>query len=205
MRTQGGVSIPDAWGPYLTQQFDGFEMTHLPLWFTRTFNPTGLPLTLSLNFFDQALATLDLFNAIFPIQFSYKVYAIGVHFRVRPRNENSPTAGANFAGVFDDIVQITDLGRLSWSIGTKNYGPFPLWKLGAGAGVSGIINGNATSYAQLGDPASPSLYTLKIPLVIPAQTQVSFIMDWPQGAIATTTANIPITLCLEGETARPIQ
>lgn len=208
-KTISGVSIPDDWAQYSTQKSDEFEFVHDPMWDTRTYTDNA---TLNLNFFTAtgAGATPDLTSKVFPLTDSFLLKAIGVFFKIRPFTDDAGAAGA-FPSIWGDLAQLINTGVLNLTIGKKNYGPFPLWKLGAGGGLFGVMctaGAEAANlvhdYAQLGSPQTDALFKLQVPLLIPAQTQVPVSMSW---AAAINTANGDISTCLyfDGITARSVQ
>jgi hypothetical protein len=212
MRQQliSGVTLPAAWNQYNTQDPNGFELAHSQLWFTRTYTSA---VTTVLNFFDQPLATADLFTNVFPYQNSVLVKAIGVFFKVNVRDETLVGPAATQTGIFNDIVSLVNTGLLTFNITKKDYGPFALWKLASGGGVwaynSSPNNTPATAgvlqYAQLGAPSVEAAFRLSIPFVIPAQTMATIKMAWPAGAVTLQAGNPAMCLCLETIEARPKQ
>lgn len=207
IRTLTGVALPEAWGQYSTQKDDEFELVHNPLWFTRTYTDNS---TTVLNYFNAALATEDLANAVFPLQNSYLVKAMGIFIKNQIRTDDAGAAGA-FASNFGDVQLLINTGILSINIGKKDYGPFPLWRLAPGGGAWGIIasaGGEAANLVhdsgQVGMPNPDSIYKLAIPFVIPAQTKATIKHQWPAGAVNLVG---DATLCqiLEGIEARPLQ
>lgn len=204
-----GVTLPREWNQYNTQTDDGFELVHVPKWDTQNYASTA---TL-LSFGTAAAANLSLGNLVFPLQNSYLVKAIGLYFKDRPQMNTLASAGNYSSTILDDHVQLVNQGVLTFQIGEKNYGPFPAWKLSPGAGIYAALSqsggsttgtGQNVNYSQLGFPSADSLYTLAVPLVIPAQTRCSVSLVWPAGGV-TTSATDALCLCFEGIEARPIQ
>ena len=207
-RMISGVRIPQAWAGYNTQEPDDFELVHNPLWFTRTYTDAS---TTTLNFFDAALATDDLATNIFPYQNSYLLKALGIYIVNRIETDDMGASAAAVASAFDDVQQLINTGVLDFKIGKKDYGPFPLWRLASGGGVWGVAAAagaeaanQLSNYAQVGSPGTDNIYKLAIPVVIPAQTQCTWKMRWPAGAV-NLTADRVIKLLLEGIEARPRQ
>lgn len=207
MQLISGVTLPAAWNQYNTQDPNGFELAHSQLWFTRTYTSAT---TTVLNFFDQPLATADLFTNVFPYQNSVLVKAIGLYFKVNVRDETLVAAAATQTGIFNDIVSLVNTGLLTFNITKKDYGPFALWKLGSGGGVwayqqTGSTSSGVLQYAQLGAPSVEAAFRLSIPFVIPAQTMATIKMAWPAGAVTLAAGNPALCLCLETIEARPKQ
>lgn len=207
-RMISGVAIPAAWADYNTQDPNGFELVHNPLWFTRTYTDN---VTTTLNFFDLALATDDLFTNIFPYQNSYLLKALGVYILNNLETDDMGTSAANVASAFGDVQLLVNTAVLDFKIGKKDYGPFPLWRLASGGGVWGVVAAagaeaanQITNCAQVGMPNPDCIYKLAIPVVIPAQTQCTWRMRWPAGAVDLAGGKV-IKLILEGIEARPRQ
>ena len=207
MRTNNGVAIPQSWEQYSTQILDSpFELVHAPVWDSVTFTSAS---TLRSRFFDTARANTGLGNAVFPLQNSLLVKALGFFIKGQIRTDDAGSAGV-FASSFADTQLITNTGVLSFSIGSKSYGPWPMWRLAAGGGTWGVLAAAGAEAAnlvhdsgQLGMPTPDSIYKLAIPLVIPAQTQTICELNW--AATVSLTGNTIICLILEGIQARPIQ
>jgi hypothetical protein len=210
MRQQliSGVTLPQAWNQYNTQDPNGFELAHSQLWFTRTFTSAS---TTTLNFFDTALATADLFTNVFPYQNSVLVKAIGLYFKIAVRDESVVGPAATQTGIFNDVVSIINTGILTFNITKKDYGPFALWKLASGGGpwaynaIGTTAPTGVIQYANVGAPSVEAAFRLSIPFVIPAQTMATIRMQWPAGTITTTAGNPALCLCLETVEARPKQ
>lgn len=206
-RTISGVSLPSSWLDYSTQD-NGFELVHNPLWYTRTYTDN---VTTVLNFFDAPLATDDLATNTFPYQNSYLLKALGIYILDNLQTDDMGASAAALPSAFRDVQLLINTGVLDFKIGKKDYGPFPLWRLGSGGGVWGVVAtagaeaaNQATNAAQVGSPNIDNIYKLAIPVVIPAQTQCIFKMRWPAAAVDLT-GNRDIKLILEGIEARPKQ
>lgn len=205
-RLISGVEIPDQWRDYSTQQADEFEIVHRPLWDTQTYVDNTSTL---LNFFASSQANAGLGNEVMPLKNSFLVCAIGVYFKDGAQSDNIPADGSAFASKFNDHVLLTNTGILNITIGAKNYGPFPLWKLLPGAGVWGLMASGGTplgtgiNYSQMGLPTPEAMFKLAIPLVIPQNTQTVLTMQW--AAAVNLTGNSTICLILDGKEARPLQ
>lgn len=207
-RLISGVNLPAEWDAYSTQDPNGFELVHNPLWFTRTYVDNT---TTTLNFFDQALATDDLWTNIFPYQNSFLVKALGIYILQNIETDDMGTSAAELPSGIDDVQLLINTAVLDFKIGKKDYGPFPAWRMSAGGGVYGVLaaaGGEAanqvTDYGQVGMPHPDAIYKLAIPVVIPAQTQCTWRLRWPAGAV-NLTGNRVIKLLLEGIEARPKQ
>lgn len=201
-----GVEIPDEWSAYSTQQNAEFEIIHRPVWDTQTFTSAS---TLSLNFFQTPQANVGLGNEVFPLKNSYLCASIGLYFKTQMGSDNTPAAGTAFASRANDVVLITNTGVLAVTIGNKEYGPFPLYKLIPGCGIWGFAAGATTGspsldYAQLGAPDPRAMFKLAIPLVIPQNTRTVMTMSWA-ATVASAITSTSLTLILDGKEARPLQ
>lgn len=203
-----GVTIPAEWSQYNSQSPDGFELVHNPLWFTRTYTDNS---TTVLNFFDQPLATDDLFTNVFAYQNSYLIKALGVYVVNLLETDDQGASAAAVPSAYGDVQLLMNTGVLDWKIGKKDYGPFPLWRMASGGGAWGVVAaagaeaaGQISDTAQIGMPYPDAIYKLAIPVVIPAQTQCIWRMRWPAGAVNLTGDRV-LKLVLEGIEARPKQ
>jgi hypothetical protein len=206
MRTNNGVAIPNSWDQYSTQIDGPFELAHSPIWDTITFTDNS---TIRANFFDTARANDGLGNATFPLQNSFLVKALGFFFKNQITTDDAGSA-AVFASSFGDVQLVINTGVLSFNVGKKDWGPFPMWRLAAGGGAWGVIAAAGAEAAnlvhdsgQLGSPQADNIYKLAIPFVIPAQTQARCQLNW--AAAVNLTGDATICLILEGIEARPIQ
>lgn len=213
IKTNNGVLIPAEWAPFVTQytMVDPsqamFELIHKPQWYVRTYTDN---VTTVLNYFDAALATEDLFTAVFPLQESYLLKAFGIYIRAGIETDDAGAAGA-FPSMIRDVQLLINTGVFDITIGRKNYGPFRQSRMSAGAGAWGALATAGAEAAnlvhdwgQVGEPNPDAIYKLAIPLVIPAQTQCRMALRWPAGAV-NLTADRVIELMLEGITASPVQ
>lgn len=204
--TINGVMIPAAWKQYNTQDPNGFELAHFQAWFDRTYTSAT---TTTLNFFDQPLATDDLYTNVFPYQNSILVKALGLFVKTNVRSESVVAPAATQTGLFNDIVTLVNTGILTITLGKKQWGPFSLAKLNPGAGVFGFqATGNTAAlyqYAQVGFPHTEAAFRLSVPFVIPAQSQARVQMAWPAGAVTLTAGNPSLRLYMETIEARPKQ
>jgi len=161
--------------------------------------------TVLLNFFNVVPATLDLGNMVVAGSLqgmqAFVVKAIRVYFNT------IVTTGATFVGSINDVSQLLNTGILTFTVGQKNYGIWPLHALPAGGGAYGTVtNAVATQQLQLGqngDSDPRSVYSLEHPLLIEPQINFQAQIQWP--AALTLVANLNITVMLDGSLIRPVQ
>lgn len=164
--------------------------------------------TTLLTFFNAVRATQDLGNmvvagALQGMQ-AFVVKAIRVYF------DRELTEVAAVPGAANDISRLINNGILNFTVGQKNYGQWPLHALPGGGGVAantGGAGGEATNQFQTnatnGPPDPRSIYTLEHPLLIEPQISFQAQIQWP--AAQTLSANVNITVMLDGSLIRPVQ
>src|SRR6266481_2993853 len=192
-RLVSGVTIPNEWAQYATQQVGDFEIIHRPLWDTKTFNGS---LTQNLLFFNSAQASLDVGNEVVPLKNSFLIAAIGLYFKDNPQEDVLSTSAGTPNSRLMDHVLVVNTGVLAINIGSKDYGPFPMWKLSAGGGFS-IMQTSGTPYgfSQLGQPDPRAMFKLAVPIVLPQGSKATIGMQWG-ATIATSILTAPVSLCL---------
>jgi len=199
-----GVKLPREWDQYSATGRGGFVLQHVQQYYTRTFVSA---VTQNLNFFDQPLATDDLWSNVYPYPNSVLWKAIGVYFKVSPSVTLSGGPGNAWASRVNDLMQIVNTGILSIQLSKKSWGPFKLWSLNSGGGLSlTVAGGNPTdfvNYANVGLPTVEAAFRLIVPFVIPATSQARIQMSWP-APITLTNGNPEIVLKIEGVEANPV-
>ena len=205
IRTARGAVVPDTWLPFVTPDQDGFEEYQSPMWDTRTYVDNT---TTSLAFFPAAPgATTDLSNYNMPLTEPFLLKAIGVFFKIRPFVEDGGASAAALASQADDMARLINTGWLDIGLSKLGFGPFPLWKLGAGGGLWGMLAASGAEaaaqvwdYTQIGSPNTDGLFKLARPIIIPPSTSIPVTMKW--GAAVDTIANYSICVYLDGISAR---
>lgn len=173
--------------------------------------------TLQLIFFQQALAgavTIDVSNMRNPGQLPYPqkflIRALRVFLKQRPESVNEVGPAAVQTGAINNIYGLMQTGALQITIGSKEYGKYPLWVFSSGGGVFGqmlvsniLIGGGFADMGGLGSPSARNVYTLAKPMLIETSQYFSVTVTWP--AAVTLTRNLSLTVCLEGDLIRPVQ
>lgn len=176
------------------------------IWYDKLVYTSGT--TTLLTFFNAVRATLDLGNMELAGQLSgmkaFIVKAVRVHF-----STENVVGGAAPLSV-DDVSRLVNTGILSFEVGQKNYGRWPLHTLPAGGGVYSSqagAGGEATNEfigaAQNGVPDPRCVYALEHPLLIEPQINFQAQITWP--AAQTLSGNLNITTMLDGSLIRPVQ
>lgn len=199
--------IPPDWRKYVTQSPIALEVVPDQLWDTVTYT-SGT--SIQLNFFNATRANLSLSNmtqpGFLPNPQSFLVQAVRIYVRSRARTDDAGAAGA-FASGYDDIVQLANTGRLTWTLGQKRYGPWLVWTLPAGSYAQGVMASAGAEaanlvhdYAQIGGP----LYGLFPHLMISPLQNFQIDLDWP-AALTLAGGDTAITVMLDGQRARAVQ
>jgi hypothetical protein len=164
--------------------------------------------TTLLTFFNGVRATLDLGNmvvagALQGMQ-AFVVKAVRVYF------DREQTEVAALPGAANDISRLINNGILTFNVGQKGYGTWPLHCLPGGGGVVAATGGagaEATNQFQtnatngVADPRC--VYALEHPLLIEPQISFAAQIQWP--AAQTLSSNVNITVMLDGSLIRPVQ
>lgn len=183
----------------------------------------------SLNLFNAIRATTDLSNMevagqlAAPKAFFLRAIRFFVKQRVRatsPVNASPSTSAGNAAqaGALDNIQQLINTGVYTMTVGSKNYGTFPLWLLTAGGGACGGAavwispsgsqqtspQGAFVDWGQNGIADPRAVFTLSKPLFI--SPQINFIVNlaWPSG-ITLAGGDTTISILWDGDLIRPVQ
>lgn len=197
--------IPQEWASYVTQSPVGLEIIPAMLYDTL---PYVSAVTRELIFFNQSNVLEDISNlkqpGMLPNPQSFLIQSINIYFRTIPN-----LAATAAAMEVTDMINLVNTGILKLTIGTKVYGPYPLWKLPSGSNIKSSI-ASATlaapliaNYGQLDGPLYPLFPNLMI-----APLQNFFVtLAWPSGAITlgAPTAPLPIEVVFDGQLARAVQ
>jgi len=170
--------------------------------------------TVDLPFFQTNRATADLTNiqqpGLLPSPQAFLIQCIGVGFKVQPQTVDAGAAAPTvFASLLDDLVQLSNTGIFRMVIGEKRYGPWPLYRLPISTYVKTSLasqaGAEAANITQLYGQSDGPLYALMPNLLIAPLQQFSVNLQWPAGAINTTSGNIVMTVLLDGQMSRAIQ
>jgi len=148
---------------------------------------------------------------------SFLVQAVRIFVSLPPREAAAaaPAAGT-VAGPIEDMHQIITTGAVTFKVGDKEYGRWPIWMLPGGAGVGGAIlavgaaEAAATiqefSYAVNGSTDPRQVYSLQVPILIPPQFSFSLTLDWAAAITLTGATTLTFITCiLDGTLIRPGQ
>lgn len=176
------------------------------IWYDKLTYTSGT--TTLLTFFNAVRATLDLGNMV--VAGALQGMQAFVVKAIRVYCNREATLATALPTAANDISRIIDSGILSFVVGQKNYGIWPLHALPGGGGVVANSAGagaeatdefvtNATH--GLADPRS--VYALEHPLLIEPQISFQAQIQWP--AAVTLSADMQITVMLDGSLIRPVQ
>jgi|SRR5215813_12370447 len=196
--------IPQEWTSYVTQSALNLEVVPSMLYDTASYTSAT---TTDLAFFTSVRATEDLSNlrspTVLPNPQSFLIQNINVYFRTVPN-----LAATAAAGEVNDMILLVNTGIFKMTIGTKIYGPFPLWKLPASSFVKAYVTGTFTAplYYNYGQPDGP-LYPLFPNLMIAPLQNFEVHLLWPAGAVTlgAPTSPLPVQIVLDGQLARAVQ
>lgn len=197
--------IPPEWDQYVTQMEGQLEVIPDILYDALTFTDNT---TTTLTFFNGVRANLSLSNMTqagqLPAPESFLIEFIHVFFRTTVETVDAGAAGA-LASQIGDIVLVSNTGRGDLVLGHKNYGPYLLHTLPAGAFMKGMLSqagGEAANLTQAYGQLDGPLFHCSPNLMISPQQNFSFPMNWP--AAVNTSADIIIEVQLRGKRARAI-
>jgi len=203
--------FPPQYRKYDTQFEGQKEVLGWSWWDTALFTSA---VTTQLNFFNVARvgATPDVTNMEIVGQLAapkaFLLRAICVFIKTRPFNTTAAADNAVQTGLFDDIVQLMNTGVLRLTIGNKDYGSWPLWKLLAGGGPHGLMQTGdidvVAQWANFGLPDNRVVYTLTKPLFIAPQINFNVNLAWA-AALTLDAGNPNICVLLDGDLVRPVQ
>jgi hypothetical protein len=192
-------------------QYPGKEVITGALWDTLQYPQAG---ALRLEFFAANRATLDLSNMTgngqLPQPESFLVRSIQVYIKNRPESTATAAAGAVQADSLEDIANIVHNGALTFIVGQKDYGIYPVDCLPAGGGPWGtlcvndvLIAGAAVSYANNGFPHTTHVFALAVPVLIAPQINFRCAITW--AALLPIIRATMIQVALVGDSIRAIQ
>jgi hypothetical protein len=205
------MQYPKSYLQYQTQYQGKSECINAALWDTVAYPQAG---ALQLTYFTATRATVDLSNmevaGQLPYPKAFLVRSVKIYLKQRPESINEVGPAAVQTGAVDNIAGIINGGALQFTIGSKNYGPIPLWALTSGGGPFGmmqvanvLIAGAVADYGNIGTPHAKAAYTLSVPLFI--EPQMNFRVDIVWGAVFAVTRALTFSVVLEGDLFRPVQ
>ncbi len=201
--------IPDEWRPYVTQSNVGLEVIPYVLYDTQTYTDN---VTTTLEFFSAIPANESISNVnpprVLPNPNSFLIQAIRVHVPIELTTSDQGAADAAIPSPGNDVIELINTGILNLRIGSKPYGPWPLFILPVSTGFKWTFGGAAggeaanllTGYGFTDGP----LYSLIPNLLIAPLQQFSVTLSWPAGAVDIL-ANRTIKVLLDGQLSRAIQ
>jgi len=197
--------IPQEWTSYVTQAAVGLEIVPSMLYDTLSYTSAT---TRELIFFNQSNVLEDISNlkqpGMLPNPQSFLIQNINLYFRTIPN-----LAATAAAMEITDMINLVNTGIFKLTIGTKVYGPYPLWKLPSASNIKASVASGVfaapliMNYGQLDGPLYPLFPNLMI-----APLQNFFVtLAWPSGAITlgAPTSPLPIEVVLDGQLARAVQ
>jgi hypothetical protein len=209
----GNYGMPAGYAKYNTQYGGEKESVGWMLWDTVQYTSAA---TVALTFFNAIRATRDLSNMELAGQLAapkaFLVRAIRFYVKELPRATARSAAASVQTGALDDMQQLLNDGVLSFLIGSKNYGVFPLWSVPAGGGFFGQYGsdgdvadpGEVQDWATNGVPHTHNVFTLSRPLFIAPQINFQVTITWP-AAITLAGGNTNLSVILDGDLIRPVQ
>src|SRR5262245_24657563 len=201
--------IPQEWTSYVTQSPVGLEIVPAMLYDTLTFTDNS---TTELRFFQQTNVALDISNlkqaGMLPNPQSFLIQSIRFFVRNQLQTVDSGAAApTNFASNFNDVILLSNTGIAILNIGTKQYGPWPLWTLPCGSFVSGVISmagAEAANITQLYGQLQGPMYPLFPNLMIAPLQNFELLLRWPTATVDLS-ANQVIQMVFDGQLARAVQ
>lgn len=198
---------PQEWSSYVTQTPVGLEIIPAHLYDTLTYTDV---VTRELVFFNQTNVAQSISNlkqaGMLPNPQSFLIQNIRVFFRSTMQTIDSGAPGP-LAGTLNDMVLLANTGIATLTIGTKKYGPWPIWTLPAGTfwkgalATAGAEAANlAHGYGQIDGP----LYPLFPNLMIAPLQNFDLTLSWPQAAVDLS-ADMIIQVLMDGQLARAVQ
>jgi hypothetical protein len=207
--------FPTEYEAYNTQ-FPGQKEVIQWTWYDTQTYVSGTSTTLTFFQNGPGGRTLDLTNMEVAGQFAapkaFFLRAIRFYIKQRPRSIARAAAASPNTGATDNVAQLDNTGVYSVTIGSKNYGQFPLWLLTAGGGPYSMISlegatadpGGAIDYAQNGFPDARNLFTLSKPQFIAPQINFAVQLTWP-AALTLAGGDTPLQILWDGDVIRPVQ
>ena len=205
------MDYPKSYQNYATQFKGRFEVINGSLWDTQQYAQAG---QVQLTFFTATRATVDLSNmevaGQLPFPKAFLIRALKIHLKQRPESVNMVAATNTQTGAINNICQVFNTGSLQITIGSKQYGIYPLWIFAAGNGPFGVMGqsnvlatGGMVDYAGMGAPVASNAYTFSVPMFI--EPQMNFKIDLYWGAAAAIVRATNLTVLLEGDLIRSVQ
>lgn len=197
--------IPSEWTSYVTQSAIGLEVVPAMLYDTVSYVSAA---STELVFFNQSNVKEDISNlkqpGMLPNPQSFLIQNINLYFKTVPN-----LAATVVASELSDIILLVNTGVFKLTIGTKIYGPYPLWKLPASSFVKAVATTGTfaaplvLTYGQLDGPLYPLFPNL---MIAPLQNFIVQLL-WPSGAVTLggPTSPLPIEVVLDGQLARAVQ
>ena len=201
--------IPDEWRPYVTQSNVGLEVVPHILYDTQTYTDN---VTTILEFFSAIPANEAISNVnpprVLPNPNSFLIQCISVHVPIELTVTDEGAAAAALPTPSNDVNLLIQTGILKLTIGSKPYGPWPLFRLPVSTGFKFSAASAAGAEAanlvlDYGITDGP-LYSLVPNLLIAPLQQFSVTLSWPAGAV-NLLANRTIKVLLDGQLSRAIQ
>lgn len=212
-RIAGGSNIngpiPSEWQSYVTQSNVGLEVVPHILYDTQTYTDNS---TTILEFFSSIPANESISNVnpprVLPNPNSFLIQCISVHVPITLTVTDEGAAAATLPTPANDVILLINTGILKLTIGSKPYGPWPLFRLPVSTGFNFSAASAAGAEAanlvlDYGITAGP-LYSLIPNLLIAPLQQFSVTLSWPAGAVDLL-ANRTIKVLLDGQLSRAIQ
>lgn len=202
-----------AYEAYNTQYRGVKETIGSMLWDTNLYTSGA---TVALVFFNAVRATLDLGNLTqagqLPSPQAFLARAIRFYVKQRPRSLARAATGNVQTGATSNIQLLINTGILQITIGSKNYGIYPLYSIPSGGGAFGVIAtdgdtvdpGEVQDYATCGVPQVDNAFVFSRPLFLAPQINWQIGVTWP-AAVALDGGNTNITVALDGDLIRPVQ
>lgn len=200
--------IPQEWTSYVTQSPVGLEVVPAHLYDVLTYTDNT---TRDLTFFQQTNVAESISNmkaaGMLPNPQSFLIQNIRVFFRTPITVVDSAASAASVVGSENDKVLLANTGIAKLEIGTKKYGPWPIWALpastfwkGTGSMAGAEAANQTTLYGQLDGP----LYPLFPNLMIAPLQNFALQLSWPQAAVDLS-GDMIIQVLFDGQLARAVQ
>jgi hypothetical protein len=198
--------IPPEWEAYVTQTPGKLEVVPDQLWDALTYVDNT---TVNLEYFNDVRANRGLSNmtqpGFLPNPESFLIEAVRLYYRTEIETVDQGAAGS-LASAANDIALLQNSGRLKFTIGNKNYGPWRLWTMPANAGIAldvGVAGAEAANLVTQYATTMGREWALFPHLMVSPMQNFSAQMEWP--AAVNTSANIIVEVLLDGKRARAVQ
>lgn len=198
--------IPSEWTDYVTQSPVSLEVIPDQLYSALTYTDNT---TLQLTFFNAVAANQSLSNmtqpGMLPNPQSFLIQAIRIFFRITIQTVDMAASAANLVGSANDVVLLTNTGRLVLTIGNKTYGPWRLWMLPAGSAPKPVLAAagaeaasQVSTYAQI----EGALWGMFPHLMIAPLQNFQVDIFWP--AAVDLSGDQVIEVMFDGQRARAV-